>query len=103
MASEFNEIKAFTIFKLILFEFNRFDVIKKAIEKSSSNECIIEIAIKKTIYIGLIKPDFKTITRKKKIELFGLLRRVEINFLLIKDRRFLKKAYESRKAKEMRI
>ena len=78
-------------------------MIKKAIEKDSLNKCIIRIVIKKVIYISFIKLSFKTITRKKEIELFGLLRRIETSSLLIKDRRFLKKTHESHKIKEMRI
>ena len=103
LANKFDEIKAFIIFKPILFGFNRFNVIKKAIEKSLLNECIIKIIIKKAIYIGFIKPGFEIITRKKEIELFDLLRKVEIGSLLIKDRRFLKKAHELCKAKEIRV
>ena len=61
LASEFNEIKAFTIFELILPGFNRFNVTKKAIEKGPLNKCIIKIIIKRVIYIGLIKPGFETI------------------------------------------
>ena len=76
-------------------------MIKKAIEKGPLNKYIIRIIIKRAIYIGFIKPDFKTIIRKKEIELFGLLQKIETSFLLIKDRRFLKKAYELCKAKEM--
>ena len=78
-------------------------MIKKAIKKGLSNECTIEIVIKRAIYIGLVKPSFETITWKEKIELFGLLRKIEVSSLLIKDRRFLKKAHESRKAKEIRV
>ena len=48
-------------------------MIKKAIEKGFLNKCIIKIVIKKVIYIGFIKPGFKIITRKKEIELLGLL------------------------------
>jgi len=103
LTSEFDEIKAFIIFEFISFEFNRFNIIKKAIKKSFLNECIIRIVIKRMIYISFIKSSFKIITWKKEIELFDLLRRVEVSSLLIKDRRFLKKAYKSRKAKEMRI
>jgi len=62
LTNEFNEIKTLIIFEFILFEFNRFNVIKKTIKKSPSNECIIKIVIKRTIYIGFIKPGFKTIT-----------------------------------------
>jgi len=61
LINEFNKIKAFIIFKLILLEFNRFNVIKKAIKKSPLNEYIIKIVIKRVIYIDLIKPGFKTI------------------------------------------
>ena len=61
LTNEFNKIKAFIIFKLILFRFNRFNVIKKAIKKSSLNECIIKIVIKKAIYINFIKSGFKII------------------------------------------
>ena len=61
LINEFNEIKTFTVFKFISFGFNRFNIIKKAIEKSSLNECIIEIVIEKAIYINFIKPDFKII------------------------------------------
>ena len=103
LINEFNKIKTFIIFKLISFRFNRFNVIKKAIKKTSLNECIIKIVIKRVIYISLIKPSFKTITRKKEIKLFDLLRRVEISFLLIKDRCFLKKAYKPCKIKEIRV
>jgi len=71
--SEFNEIKVFIIFELILFGFNRFNVIKKAIEKSPLNKYIIKIIIKRAIYIGFIKPVFKIIIQKKEIELFNLL------------------------------
>ena len=60
--NEFNKIKAFIIFKLISFGFNRFNIIKKAIKKNPLNEYTIKIVIKKAIYIGLIKPGFKTIT-----------------------------------------
>ena len=103
LINEFNEIKVFIIFELISLGFNRFNMAKKVIEKGPLNECIIRIVIKKAIYIGLIKPGFKTIIQKEKIELFGLLRKVETSFLLIKDQRFLKKAHESYKAKEMHI
>jgi len=59
--NEFNEIKAFTIFKLISLEFNRFNVIKKAIKKSFLNKYIIKIVIKRAIYIGFVKSSFKII------------------------------------------
>jgi len=59
--NEFNKIKAFIIFEFISLGFNRFNIIKKAIKKSSLNECIIRIIIKRAIYIGFIKPSFKTI------------------------------------------
>jgi len=61
LINEFNEIKAFIIFEFISFEFNRFNVIKKVIEKSPLNKCIIKIVIKRAIYIGVIKPGFKII------------------------------------------
>jgi len=83
--NKFNEIQAFIIFELISFKFNWFNIIKKAIKKSLLNECIIKIIIKRAIYIGFIKPGFKIIIWKKKIELFDLLRKIEISFLLIKD------------------
>jgi len=59
--NEFNKIKAFIIFKLISLGFNRFNIIKKAIKKGPLNKCIIRIIIKRTIYIGLVKPSFKII------------------------------------------
>jgi len=59
--NEFNEIETFIIFEFILFKFNRFNVIKKVIEKGLLNECIIKIVIKRAIYINFMKPDFKTI------------------------------------------
>jgi len=62
LINEFNEIKAFITFEFISFEFNRFNVIKKVIEKGFLNEYIIKIVIKKAIYIDFIKPDFKIIT-----------------------------------------
>ena len=61
LVNEFDEIKAFIIFEPISFRFNRFNMIKKAIKKSPSNEYIIKIIIERAIYIGLIKPGFKTI------------------------------------------
>jgi len=61
LVNKFNKIKAFTVFEFISLGFNRFNVIKKAIEKSSSNECIIGIIIKRAMYIGFAKPGFKTI------------------------------------------
>jgi len=61
LINEFNEIKAFIIFEFISLGFNRFNVIKKTIEKSPLNECIIKIIIKKAIYIGFIKPGFEII------------------------------------------
>ena len=61
LINEFNKIKAFIIFELISLGFNRFNVIKKAIEKNPLNKYIIKIIIKKAIYINLIKPGFKTI------------------------------------------
>ena len=61
LINEFNEIKTFIIFEFISFEFNRFNVIKKIIKKGFLNEYIIKIVIKRTIYISLVKPDFKTI------------------------------------------
>jgi len=76
---------------------------KKAIKKNPSNKYTIGIVIKKAIYISLTKPGFETITQKKKIELLGLLRRVEASSLLIKDRRFLKKTHEPHKAKEIHV
>jgi len=36
--NKFDEIKAFTIFELILFGFNRFNIIKKAIKKNPLNK-----------------------------------------------------------------
>ena len=60
--NEFNEIKALIISELISLGFNRFNVIKKVIEKSPLNEYIIRIVIKRAIYIGFIKPGFKIIT-----------------------------------------
>ena len=59
--NEFNEIKAFIIFELISFKFNRFNVIKKTIEKGFLNEYIIKIVIKKAIYISFVKPGFEII------------------------------------------
>jgi len=61
LINEFNKIKVFIIFKLISFKFNRFNIIKKVIEKGFLNECIIKIVIKKMIYINFIKPGFKII------------------------------------------
>ena len=61
LINKFNEIKAFIIFKFILLGFNRFNVIKKIIEKSPLNKCIIGIVIKKAIYIDFIKPGFEII------------------------------------------
>ena len=61
LINKFNEIKVFIIFEFILFEFNRFNMIKKTIKKSPLNEYIIKIVIKRAIYISLIKPSFKTI------------------------------------------
>jgi len=61
LINEFNEIKVFIIFESISLEFNRFNVIKKAIKKSPLNEYIIRIVIKNAIYIDLIKPGFKII------------------------------------------
>ena len=61
LINEFNEIKVFIIFKLISFGFNRFNIIKKAIEKGLLNECIIGIVIGKMIYIGFAKLSFETI------------------------------------------
>jgi len=61
LINEFNEIKAFIIFEFISFEFNRFNVIKKVIEKDLSNKYIIGIVIKRAIYIGFIKPGFEII------------------------------------------
>ena len=61
LINEFNEIKAFIIFELISPEFNRFNIIKKTIEKDLLNEYIIRIVIKRAIYIGLVKPGFETI------------------------------------------
>ena len=61
LTNEFNEIKAFIIFEPISLGFNRFNVIKKVIEKSSLNECIIKIVIERAIYIGFAKPGFKII------------------------------------------
>jgi len=61
LTNEFNEIKAFTIFEPISFGFNRFNVIKKVIEKSLLNECIIKIIIKRAIYISFAKPGFEII------------------------------------------
>ena len=61
LTSEFDEIKAFIIFEFISFEFNRFNIIKKAIKKGPSNKCIIRIVIKRAIYIGFTKLGFETI------------------------------------------
>ena len=61
LTNEFDEIKAFIISEFISLGFNRFNVIKKAIEKSFLNEYIIGITIKKAIYINFVKPSFKTI------------------------------------------
>ena len=61
LINEFNEIKAFIIFESILLGFNRFNIIKKVIEKSPLNKYIIKIVIKRTIYIGFIKPGFEII------------------------------------------
>jgi len=61
LTSEFNEIEAFTVSEPISPGFDRFNVAKKAIEKSLSNEYTIRIAIKRAIYIGFAKPGFKTI------------------------------------------
>jgi len=49
------------MFEFILFGFNRFNVIKKAIKKGPLNKCIIKIIIEKAIYINLIKPSFEII------------------------------------------
>jgi len=61
LTNEFNEIKAFTIFKLISLGFNRFNIIKKIIEKNLLNEYIIKIVIKRAIYIGFAKLNFEII------------------------------------------
>ena len=53
------------------------------------------------IIISLIILKLKTITKHKKIEFFGLLRKLEINIILKRDKRFLKKAKETYKAKEI--
>ena len=61
LINEFNKIKTFIIFELISLEFNRFNIIKKIIKKNLSNKYMIKIIIKKAIYIGFVKPSFKTI------------------------------------------
>jgi len=66
LINEFNKIKVFIIFEFISFGFNRFNIIKKIIEKSSLNKYIIRIIIKRTIYINFIKPGFEIIIQKKK-------------------------------------
>ena len=70
---KFNAIITNDIRKAISFGFNRFNIIKKTIEKGPLNERIIGIALNKTIYIGLAKPNFAIITRRKKVELLDLL------------------------------
>ena len=61
LINEFNEIETFIVFEFISSEFGRFNVIKKTIKKSFLNKYIIRIVIKRAIYIGFVKPDFKII------------------------------------------
>jgi len=58
---KFNIIIINDIHEAISLEFNRFNVIKKVIEKGLLNKRTIEIALNKTIYIGLVKPSFTII------------------------------------------
>ena len=102
LATEFNAIIISDVREVISLGFNRFDVVKKAIEKGLLNERIIKIVFNKAIYIGFAKPSFAIIMRCKKVELLGLLQRVETSSFLIKDRRFLKKMHEV-KIKEMGV
>jgi len=53
------------------------------------------------IIIGFIILRLKIITKHEKIKLFNLLRRFKINIILKRNKRFLKKAKETRKAKEI--
>jgi len=43
----------------------------------------------------------KTIAKRKEIKLFGLLRKFKTSIILKRDKRFLKKAKEARKVKEI--
>ena len=80
---------------------NRFKTMKNIIFMDFINEQMVGIALNRAIIIGFIMLRLKTIARRKEIELFDLLRKFEINIILKRDKRFLKKAKEARKAKEI--
>jgi len=66
----------------------------------SINKQTIKITFNKTIIINLVIPKLKIIIRRKEIELFDLLRNLEISTISKRNRRFLKKAKEAHKAEE---
>ena len=53
------------------------------------------------IIINFVMLRLEIIARREKIKLFGLLQKLEINIISKRNKRFLKKAKEARKAKEM--
>ena len=85
----------------IFINSNRFKIIKNVIIINFINKRTIKIALDKTIIISFIIPRLKTIIRRKEIKLFDLLRKLETNIILKRNKCFLKKAKETYKAKEM--
>ena len=59
------------------------------------------IAFHKIIIIGFVILRLKIIIKREEMKLFDLLRKLKINIISIRDKRFLKKAKEARKAEEM--
>ena len=53
------------------------------------------------IIINLVIPKLKIITKREEIKLLDLLQKLKTGIILKRDKRFLKKTKEARKAKEM--
>jgi len=87
--------------KNIFIDLNRFKIIKNVIIINFINERMIKIAFNKTIIINFVILRLKIIIKYEEMKHFNLLRRFKISIILKRDKRFLKKAKEARKAKEM--
>jgi len=99
---EFNSIIINNINKKDFFiDTNRFKATKNIIFTDSINKRIIRITLDQTIIIDLVIPKLKIIIKREEIKLLNLLQRLKTSTISKRNKRFLKKAKETRKVKEM--
>jgi len=68
---------------------NRFKTAKNVIFIDFINKQIIGIAFDRAIIIGLVMSKLETIARRKEIELFGLLRRLETGIISRRELKYI--------------